>query len=53
MNQVVKDAVAALALLNPRTRRQAAALLSGWARRDTLTAADRRAVLDTFRGRAR
>ncbi|MBM0226464.1 hypothetical protein [Micromonospora sp. ATA51] len=40
-------AVAALAPFHP-TRREAAALLAGWARRDTLTTADVRAVVRTF-----
>ncbi|MFU8849906.1 hypothetical protein ACNAW0_02790 [Micromonospora sp. SL1-18] len=38
-------AVAALAPFRPRNRAEAAALLASWARRDTLTPADVRAVL--------
>ncbi len=44
-------AVRALEPFRPRNRAEAAALLSGWARRDTLTPADVRAVLATYRTR--
>ncbi|MDZ5447041.1 hypothetical protein U2F26_30695 [Micromonospora sp. 4G57] len=44
-------AVAALTPFRPRNRREAAALLATWARRDTLTPADVAAVLATFRAR--
>ncbi|MBM0236249.1 hypothetical protein JNW88_02260 [Micromonospora sp. ATA32] len=44
-------AVKALEPFRPRNRAEARAVLTGWARRDTLTPADVAAVLATFRAR--
>ncbi|MEU2611807.1 hypothetical protein ABZ570_09520 [Micromonospora sp. NPDC007271] len=51
LSPAAAQAVAALAPFQPRSRAEVRALLSTWARRNQLTAADLRAVLDTFRAR--